>query len=113
MRTGEMEGTKGGRGALGQLQENQQYFSGWPRARRTDPATSHEAAQTVDTTKMENAVLSTLGLYRSGLTSKEIADLSGFSLVTISPRMKPLEAKGKVVRTTDRRDKCTVWRINS
>ena len=84
-------------------------------ARRTDPDTSHIAAVTVDTNRLEGYVLSILGQYSlphnpDGLTVREISTLLHIDMVSISPRMKPLEKKGLVERTTKRRGRSIVWR---
>ena len=79
-------------------------------ARQSDPATSHEAARRVDTTKLERMVLG--GLDGHGpMTSKEIAAKAGKDKWSISPRMKPLEDGGLVTRTADRRNNSMVWKI--
>lgn len=79
------------------------------RARRTDPETSHEAAATVDTSELEALVLDTLRRHPNGLTSHRVAEITGESLVTISPRMKPLETKG-LVRRAGKSGRRTIWR---
>lgn len=81
------------------------------RARRTDPETSHKAARRVSVNPIERRVLNLLGWFREGLTTSELAAMLGISLVSVSPRMKPLEEKGKVQRTTERREHKIVWRL--
>lgn len=66
-------------------------------ARSTDPHTSHMAARKVDTNRLETQVLATLKLH-GPMTTHEISDKSGIGLWSLSPRMKPLEAKGCVER---------------
>lgn len=80
-------------------------------ARTGDPATSHAAAARTDVNVLEGLVVNALGKHPGGLTSHEIAATTGESLVSISPRMKPLEGKGMVKRTMERRDRRTVWRL--
>lgn len=76
-------------------------------ARRADPDTAKAAARSVDANALEALVLTAL---RHGpQTSHEIADRLHLSLVSISPRMKPLETKRKVVRAGKREGR-TVWR---
>lgn len=66
-------------------------------ARRSDPETSHDAAASVDATELEDEVL--CDLRRHGpATTVELAARMRRELVTISPRMKPLELKGLVWR---------------
>ena len=85
----------------------QPSFSFLPLARSTDPDTSHEAADHVDGMKIANRVLAELRANGPG-TSHEIADRTGLSLVTVSPRMRPLECAGEVVRI-GRRNRRTIW----
>ena len=80
-------------------------------ARRTDPDTSHIAALTVDANRLEKLVVSALMQYPKGCTVKEISVILDIDKWSISPRMKPLEGKGLVERTTERRDRSIVWRI--
>jgi DNA-binding MarR family transcriptional regulator len=77
------------------------------RARRSDPETSQEAAGRVDGKQLAARVLEELRIGGPG-TAHEIAERMGLSLVTVSPRMKPLEVAGKVWRD-GRRDGRTVW----
>lgn len=79
-------------------------------ARQRDPATARAAAARVDTTALEGAVLDALRANPDGLTAHEIAECLNRSLVSVSPRMRPLVGKGKVV-TVGRRDGRTVWRL--
>ena len=80
-------------------------------ARRTDPDTSHIAALTVDANRLEKLVVSALMQYPNGCTVKEISVILDIDKWSISPRMKPLEGKGLVERTAERRDRSIVWRI--
>ena len=66
-------------------------------ARRTDPGTSHAAARSVDATAMEAIVLTALLEY-GPMTTPEIAVATNIPLITVSPRLKPLEKKEKVER---------------
>lgn len=66
-------------------------------ARCTDPVTSHRAAATVDTSALEDIVLGYLRERLGGATSYEIASVLRMSLVTVSPRLRPLVKKGLVV----------------
>ena len=79
-------------------------------ARRTDPDTSHVAALTVDANRLEGLVVALLERHPDGLIVKEIAVLLDIDKWSISPRMKPLEEKGLVQRTADRRDRSIVWK---
>ena len=80
-------------------------------ARTHDPSTSHEAAKRVNVTKKENAAMRGLRFLGGRGNSKEAADAVGEHEWSISPRMKPLERKGLVIRTEERRDKCIVWEL--
>lgn len=65
-------------------------------------------------THSEQVVLSTLRQRPHGGTSEEIAAWTGMSLVTASPRLKPLEVKGHVERAGKRANRsgklATVWK---
>ena len=76
-------------------------------ARRSDPETSQEAAGRTDGARLAQMVYEELKS-RGGSTSHELAARMGLSLVTVSPRMKPLEDAGKV-RRIGRRDGRTIW----
>lgn len=64
-------------------------------ARRTDPATSKEAARSINTTALEAAVYGCLKAH-GPKTSFEIADILRLSLVTVSPRLRPLADKAMI-----------------
>ena len=71
-------------------------FAPPPRARRTDPATSHDAAARTDAPTLQARVLRVLRDHPAGLTTHELAEKMKESLVTISPRLAPLQRKGLV-----------------
>lgn len=87
-------------------------------ARHTDPATSHEAAQSLTTqyvTEREWAVLDALKLF-GPCTIEEVTQHTGLSLVTVSPRFRPLVRKGMIADSGERRlnasgRKAIVWRL--
>jgi DNA-binding MarR family transcriptional regulator len=79
-------------------------------ARNTDPETSKEAANRVETSNVETLVL--LAIQRTGkrgATTKELEKSLGVARVTISPRMKPLARKHLIRQTLEKRDGCFVW----
>lgn len=84
-------------------------------ARHSDPSTSHEAAASIAVSHLEGIVLDMLRRYSFGATSFELAEALGMSLVTVSPRLKPLVDKGLVfdtgfrVRGESGRNQ-TIWR---
>jgi hypothetical protein len=85
-------------------------------ARNSDPSTSHKAASVVNTQRLEGVVLNCLSQVPIGLTTHEIEQVSGESLVSVSPRMKPLETRGLVERCGKRvpagqRVPSIIWRI--
>jgi DNA-binding HxlR family transcriptional regulator len=81
-------------------------------ARNSDPLTSDEAAEAVPVNRLEQIVLNHLGFWQEqGRTSHELALSTGLSLVSISPRMKPLEQKNLIVRTAERRQGRIVWKL--
>ena len=80
-------------------------------ARRSDPDTSHAAADRVSpkVAALELRVVGALRPLSAGLTVPEISDLTGIDKWSVSPRMKPLERKGLVRRLAERRGRATVW----
>lgn len=76
-------------------------------ARSSDPGTSHAAVTSIDAGGIAHQVLVELLAGGPG-TSHELAERTGMSLVTVSPRMKPLE-DAKRVRRAGKRDGRTVW----
>jgi predicted ArsR family transcriptional regulator len=84
-------------------------------ARNTDPDTSWDAAETVDVTRLEELVVQALTKNPTGLTTEELSSRMRLSLVTVSPRMRPLEKKGKVVRSGKRPNRsgreAIVWKL--
>lgn len=85
-------------------------------ARSGDPGTSHAAAESMrgaEATRMESFVLEALKL--ESMTTHEIAASSGLPYESVTPRIKPLVAKGLVVDSGERREgrsgrKSIVWR---
>jgi predicted transcriptional regulator len=75
------------------------------RARRTDPETSRDAALAIvcNVSELEARVLRELHRASGGLTSHELAARLHLSLVTVSPRLRPLVVKDKVVDSKERR----------
>lgn len=84
-------------------------------ARRDDLQTSHDAAASVRPTRLEQLVFDALSARPRGATSFELADALGLSLVTISPRLRPLVNKGKVIADGTRAGASgrmqTVWKV--
>lgn len=82
-------------------------------ARWSDPETSHAAAET-DVTDLERCVLRAI-IYLNGATTHEIANYTKLSLVSVSPRIRPLVRKNKVEDSGERRigesgKRSIVWR---
>lgn len=84
-------------------------------ARADDLETSHEAAASISATELEATVLDALRRFPNGATSYQIAAALRFSLVTVSPRLRPLVSKG-LAEDSGRRERGpsgrmrTVWR---
>jgi len=71
------------------------------RARRTDPETAHEGADRGNQNfpNVSEAILNTLQkVWPEGMTTEELSDQTGLRLVSVSPMMKPLEERRRVVR---------------
>lgn len=80
------------------------------KSRRTDPPTSIAAGESVNVSALEARVWAYLCFVApQGRTSRELAEEMELSRITISPRLKPLETKGKVRRSGETRDGCQVW----
>lgn len=90
-----------------------------PRARHTDPETSHAAAATAARhhSSLDTAILDWLRYEAAGGTSEEIANGLLVPRVSVSPRLKPMERAGLVTRTDERRTgksgvRAIVWRAS-
>lgn len=82
-----------------------------PRARATDPAASRDAAASLGlsgSARLAKMVVAALKEY-GPMTTHEIAEVTGQTVVTISPRIKPLREAGLVEDTGYRREKRSVW----
>lgn len=72
--------------------------------RTEDPDTSHEAAQKVDTARLEQMVYEVILKYPNGVTGDEIMHhFPHHGIQTISPRYAPLIRKGYIEDTGERR----------
>lgn len=71
-------------------------------ARHSDPVTSQFAAQRVSATHLEQIVYAYLFKTGLELTALEIARGMHMDIRTVSPRLKPLENKGGVMRSGKR-----------
>ena len=81
-------------------------------ARHTDPATSKEAAARVTPilNVLEAAVdAAVFAAGERGATAAEVHEATGIDLQSLTPRFRPLERKGRIVRTSERRDGRYVW----
>ena len=68
-------------------------------ARRSDPETSHAAASTVRVSELQRRVLDAIRELDGEATIEAVADHTGLSLVSVSPRFKPLAKMGKIYDT--------------
>ena len=79
-------------------------------ARNSDPGTSHAAAATFKPLTLMARIVESLR-HSDGLTTHQIAAALDASLVSVSPRMKPLVQKN-VIRDSGRRDQGRiVWQL--
>jgi len=87
------------------------------RVRRADPETSKAAARHIRVGTLRAAIWDALGANPEGLTSEELARVTGKSLVSISPRLRPMEQQGLLkqagVRKNSSGDYAIVWRRNA
>ncbi len=73
-------------------------------ARKSDPDTSHEAAESVEPTKLEATVLDALQQFgKAGATAHELVAYLNMPWQTVSPRLAPLVRKGFAIDTGLRR----------
>lgn len=72
--------------------------------RANDPITSIEAAEQVDSTKLESMVYEVIAKHPNGCTSDEVmAHFPNHGVQTISPRYAPLIRKGLIEDTGEKR----------
>lgn len=91
------------------------------RARDTDPATSHEAAESIteaDVNRLFGLILQVLRASPAGLTVPEIAERVQLPRDTVSPRMRPMQERGLVYAQGKRippghTRSCLVWKAGS
>ena len=74
-----------------------------PRARTTDPATSHAAAFGIEkkVTKLQGIIVDCLRSSYAGATTGEMSIALGIPRDTLSPRMRTLEKMGMVMETDE------------
>lgn len=73
-------------------------------ARKDDPDTSQEAAEKVDSARLERMVYEVICMHPNGCTSDEIMKhFPNHGVQTISPRYAPLIRKGLIYDTGERR----------
>lgn len=91
---------------------------GEAHARRSDPATSKDAADALEgevATRMELKVLAALRNSPNGATTHELVGLTGLPYESVTPRIKPLRKKGLVEDSGAKRPgpggkrQCIVW----
>ena len=72
--------------------------------RTTDPVTSMDAAESIDSTKLEQMVYEVIAMYPNGCTSDEVLQhFPHHGVQTISPRFAPLIRKGFIEDTGEKR----------
>ena len=72
--------------------------------RATDPVTSMDAAESIDSTKLEQMVYEVIVMYPNGCTSDEVLKhFPNHGVQTISPRFAPLIRKGFIEDTGEKR----------
>ena len=91
------------------IKESMERFFGTPAfklARREDPVTSHQAAQKVDTTKLESLVYEAIKGFPDGCISDEILEMyPNYPYSSITARYKSLLDKGFIEVTGVKRGK--------
>ena len=83
---------------FGNMKQSMERFFGTPAfklARREDPVTSHQAAQAVDTTKLESLVYEAIKSHPDGCISDEILEMyPNYPYSSITARYRALLDKG-------------------
>ena len=91
------------------MKQAMERFFGTPAfklARREDPTTSHQAAQVVDTTKLEQMVYEAIKSHPDGCISDEILEMyPNYPYSSITARYRALLDKGFIEVTGVRRGK--------
>jgi len=94
---------------FGNMKQSMERFFGTPAfklARREDPTTSHQAAQKVDTTKLESLVYEAINGFPDGCISDEILEMyPNYPYSSITARYKSLLDKGFIEITGVKRGK--------
>ena len=76
--------------------------------RKEDPDTSKDAAEKVDSTKLEQLVYEVIAKYPNGCIAEEVmSHFPNHGIQTISPRYAPLLRKGFIEDTGERRKSIT------
>ena len=91
-------------------QSMERFFGSEPKmmVRTTDPDTSMDAAEKVDSTKLEQLVYEAIAKHPNGCTSEEVmVHFPNHGVQTISPRFAPLIRKGFIEDTGERRKSST------
>jgi len=86
------------------------FFGSYPKTmvRTTDPDTSMDAAEKVDSTKLEQQVYEVIAKYPDGCISEQVmTHFPNHGVQTISPRFAPLIRKGFIEDTGERRKAST------
>jgi hypothetical protein len=87
-------------------QSMERFFGSEPKmmVRTTDPDTSMNAAEKVDSTKLEQQVYEVIAKYPDGCIAEEVmSHFPNHGIQTISPRYAPLIRKGFIEDTGERR----------
>jgi len=87
-------------------QSIERFFGSEPKmmVRTTDPDTSMNAAEKVDSTKLEQQVYEVIAKYPDGCIAEEVmSHFPNHGIQTISPRYAPLIRKGFIEDTGERR----------
>ena len=83
---------------FGNMKQSMERFFGtapFKLVRNQDPTTSHEAAQAVDTTKLERIVYEAIQSFPEGCISDQVLEaLPNYRYSSITPRYKALLEKG-------------------
>ena len=81
------------------------------QARTTDPDTSHDWVHHTNSTvaDKEKAILGALAVFNCGLTSAQLATLTGERVEHISPRLRPMARREDIHERAEKYDGRIVW----
>ena len=91
------------------MTETPDLFAPQPRARNSDPATSHKAAAAFRGKPCHSHYVAIMGALWRPMSAREIAKCTGMTMEQVCRRLPELQQRGEVAPTGEERDGCRVW----